>query len=142
MIKNKYYSLIIASLSHKKCKYLLAGAWNTIFGYLSGVTIYYLFGEKLGVLIVATIANILSISMSFLTYKLFVFKTRGNWLIAYMRAYVVYGVSAIIGILLLLFFVKWLAIEFWLAQGLVILLTVVVSYIGHQNFTFRSKGKN
>jgi putative flippase GtrA len=129
---------ILSALSNQKIKYLIAGAWNTLFGYSCGVTIYYLFGDLLGVLIVAILSNILAISMSFLTHKLFVFKTKGNWLREYLRAYCVYGVSASVGILILLIFVKLLNIQFWLAQGLVILLTVIISYIGHKKFTFRN----
>ena len=119
-----------------KFRYLLAGAWNTIFGYFCGVSIYYFFGVEWGVLKVALFANILAITMAFLTYKLFVFKTRGNWIAEYIRAYLVYGSAAIVGIILLLLLVDILGFKFWLAQALVILITVVFSYLGHKNFTF------
>jgi len=123
-------------ISTMKFRYLLAGAWNTIFGYFCGVSIYYFFGVEWGVLKVALFANILAITMAFLTYKLFVFKTRGNWIAEYIRAYLVYGSAAIVGIILLLLLVDILGFKFWLAQALVILITVVFSYLGHKNFTF------
>jgi putative flippase GtrA len=137
MIKNNFQGMILASVSSQKFRYLLAGAWNTLFGYLCGVSIYYIFGSELGIFIVAILSNILAISMSFLTHKLFVFKTKGNWIIEYMRAYCVYGLLAIVGIILLIIFVRWLEIQFWLAQGLVVFLSVVVSYLGHKKFTFK-----
>ena len=137
MIKNSLQAIFLAVTLNKKFRYLLAGAWNTAFGYLSGVAIYYEYGNKLGILLVAISSNILSISMAFLTYKLFVFKTKGNWAIEYMRTYLVYGFSAIAGILLLSIFVKSLNIKFWIAQGLVIIITVVISYLGHKKFTFK-----
>lgn len=130
-------SEVIKTLENPKFRYLLAGSWNTGFGYLCGVSMYYLFGDWMGVLIVAILSNILAISMSFFTYKLFVFRTKGNWVKEYLRAYLVYGLSAIVGILLLMIFVKLLDIEFWLAQALVILVTVIISYIGHKRFTFK-----
>jgi len=128
--------MIFEVLSNKKFRYLLAGAWNTVFGYFCGVAIYYRFGGVLGVLLVSILSNVLSISMAFLTYKLFVFKTKGNWAIEYMRAYFVYGISSGIGILSLLIFVDWLKIPFWLAQGLTIPVGVIISYIGHKRYTF------
>jgi len=132
-----FLSEVLKTLENPRFRYLLAGAWNTAFGYLCGVSMYYLFGDWMGVLIVAILSNILAISMSFLTHKVFVFKTKGNWIREYLRAYLVYGLSAIVGILLLMIFVELLDIKFWLAQALVILLTVIISYIGHKKFTFK-----
>jgi putative flippase GtrA len=80
--------------------------------------------------------------MSFTTYKLFVFKTKGNWLQEYFRSCMVYASMALIGIVLLWGMVDHLHIKIWLAQGLVIAATVVISYIGHARFTFRLSTKN
>jgi len=137
MMQINFLSEVLKTLENPRFRYLLAGAWNTAFGYLCGVSMYYLFGDWMGVLIVAILSNILAISMSFLTHKVFVFKTKGNWIREYLRAYLVYGLSAIVGILLLMIFVELLDIKFWLAQALVILLTVIISYIGHKKFTFK-----
>ena len=104
---------------------------------LRGLGIYYAVGDHVHVVVVALIANVLAITMAFLTYKIFVFRTKGNWLVEYFRAYVVYGTTAVFGIGLLWFLVDGVGLQFWLAQGLAILITVVVSYIGHSRFTFR-----
>jgi putative flippase GtrA len=128
---------LIGELGSDKIRYLIAGAWNTIFGYFTGLGIYYSVGDHLHVLVVALMANVLAITMAFLTYKIFVFRTKGNWLVEYFRAYVVYGTTAVVGIGLLWFLVDGVGLQFWLAQGLAILITVVVSYIGHSRFTFR-----
>lgn len=134
----KYLDVISVLLLSQKSRYLLAGAWNTLFGYSSGLAIYYVFGGVIGLLWVAILSNILSISVAFLTYKLFVFKTSGNWMIEYIRAYFVYGISSVIGIICLLILVEWLGIAFWLAQGLTILVGVGFSYVGHKKFTFKN----
>jgi putative flippase GtrA len=68
-----------------------------------------------------------------------VFRTQGQWLQEYLRAYVIYGGVAIFGIFLLWLFVNTMGISIWLAQGMVIVLTVAASYIGHTHFTFRAK---
>ena len=121
-------------------RYLMAGGWNTVFGYGIGVGLYTILSSQLHVAVIAAIANIFAITMSFLTYKLFVFKTTGNWLSEYGRSYLVYGSMALLSIILLWAMVDYLGVDIWYAQALVILLTVGVSYLGHKFFTFRSNG--
>ena len=125
-------------LEKQSFRYLLAGGWNTVFGYGVGVGLYTILSSQLHVAVIAAIANILAITMSFLTYKLFVFKTTGNWLSEYGRSYLVYGSMALLSIVLLWAMVDYLGMDIWYAQALVILLTVGVSYLGHKFFTFRS----
>ena len=121
----------------KKIRYLLAGGWNTAFGYSISTGFYYLFSKQVHIIVLLIVANILAISMAFLTYKLFVFKTRGNWWREYIRSYLVYGTTASIGIVMLWLMVDFAAIPFWIAQGGVIMITVIFSYIGHSRFTFK-----
>jgi putative flippase GtrA len=92
----------------------------------------------LHVVVIGIVANILAISMSFLTYKLFVFRTKGNWLKEYFRTYVVYGGTSVIGILLLWVFVDVFNSPFWIAQGLAIIVTVMITYIAHSRFTYKT----
>ena len=124
-------------LQKQSLRYLLAGGWNTVFGYGISVALYTALSHKLHVVVIAVIANILAITMSFLTYKIFVFKTTGNWLNEYGRSYLVYGSMALLSIVLLWALVDYLGVDIWYAQALVIILTVGVSYLGHKFFTFR-----
>jgi putative flippase GtrA len=126
----------------KKIRYILAGGWNTAFGYTISTGFYYLFSKQVHIIVLLIAANILAISMAFLTYKLFVFRTRGNWWREYIRSYLVYGTTASIGIAMLWLMVDFAAIPFWIAQGGVIMLTVIFSYIGHSRFTFVKKTIN
>lgn len=125
-------------LQKKSIRYLLAGGWNTVFGYGVGVGLYTVLSSQLHVAVIAAIANIFAITMSFLTYKLFVFKTTGNWMLEYGRSYLVYGSMALLSIVLLWALVDYVGIDIWYAQALVIILTVGISYLGHKFFTFRS----
>ncbi len=124
-------------LEKKPLRYLLSGGWNTVFGYGVSVGLYVILVDKLHITVIAAIANILSITMSFLTYKLFVFKTSGKWLLEYGRSYIVYGGMAVFGIILIWVFVDILKWQIWYAQALVILINVAVSYLGHKFFTFK-----
>ena len=66
----------------------------------------------------------------------FVFRTRGNWLREYLRAYVVYGISAIAGIVSMTVLVDHVGVQFWLAQGMVMSLIIVFSFLAHRLYTF------
>ena len=96
---------LINFFGEQKTRYLLAGVWNTIFGYMLGVFAYLWLGDHMHIIFISIIVNIIAITMSFLSYKLFVFKTSGEWLIEYLKIYLVYGGTALIGTFLLWGFV-------------------------------------
>jgi len=123
-------------ISSKKFKYLVVGGWNTVFGYFVTIALFYLLRENFNIVQIGILSNILGISMSFSTYKIFVFKTKGNWLKEYIKSYLVYGISAIISIFLLWVLIELLELNIWIAQALSMITTVILSYIGHKNITF------
>jgi putative flippase GtrA len=120
----------------QKHRYLIAGAWNTAFGYSFGLAIYYLFEKIVTIYGILLISNIVSITMAFFTHKLFVFKTKGNWLKEYLKSYVVYGVSALIGAVSIWILVEYFSVKFWIAQGASILLCVIFSYFANSKYTY------
>lgn len=124
-------------LDRREVRYLLAGGWNTLFGYFCGVALYLLLSPILHIVLIAVIANMISITMSFATYKLFVFRTKGNWLNEYFKSYIVYGAAAVVSITLLWVFVDAMGINIWIGQAVTIGITVVISYFGHTLFTFK-----
>jgi putative flippase GtrA len=123
--------------SHKTLRYLLAGGFNTAFGYGVSVGLYYSLRPQLHVVAIGVIANIICITEAFVIYKLFVFESRASWLREYLRCYVVYGGSMLIGIAGLWLLVDALGTPFWLAQVLVMIVCVAASLIGHDRFTFK-----
>lgn len=126
-------------INDKKLRYLFVGGINTVFGYISGIFLYNFLSPVFHIIFIATMINIINISFSFMTYKLVVFKTKSVWWQEYFRSYLVYGVSALINIGLIWILVGVLEIPFWIAQGVLILLTVVFSYLGHSRFTFANR---
>jgi len=127
-------------LSREKIRYLLTGGFNTLVGYSIGVGLYKALESYLSIIWIGIISNILSITVSFLSYKVLVFKTKGMWLAEYMKSSIVYGGIALIGIFFLWLFVDKMKISIWFAQALIIGLTVIFSYLGHSRFTFRRRG--
>ncbi|MBT8530907.1 GtrA family protein [Polynucleobacter paneuropaeus] len=126
-------------LNQEKIRYLLVGVCNSLAGYSIGVGLYEALSNSLSIVWIGIISNILSITLSFLSYKTLVFRTKGMWIREYIKSYIVYGGIAVIGIFFLWFFVDNMKISIWSAQALVMALTVSASYMGHARFTFRRR---
>jgi len=124
-----------------KARYLLAGGWNTLFGYGLGVILYKLLHPELSIFLIAVTSNLISISMSFLSYKIFVFRTKGHWIREYLRSYVAYSGTAVLGVFLFWFLIDIFNVSIWLTQFFSITMTAAVSYFFHKHFTFRKVKK-
>ncbi|NTU53564.1 MAG: GtrA family protein [Chlorobiaceae bacterium] len=125
------------SSRYRDSRYLVAAGWNTLFGYLTGVGLYSALSEQLHVTVIGFIGNFISITMSFVVYKLMVFRTKGNWISEYIRCNIVYGSGTVVGIALLWFLVDYVKFSIWIAQFLIIFVTAAISYFGHKGFTFK-----
>jgi putative flippase GtrA len=120
-------------------KYFMVGVFNTAFGYLATILLYYSLEHNFHIVIILIIANVLSITVSFFTYKFFVFKSTNFWFFEYLRSYAVYGTSIIIGLVGVWALVDVMGVPFWLAQTGLLIVSVSVSFFGHKNFTFKEK---
>jgi putative flippase GtrA len=127
----------ISFLKDRRIRYVLAGGWNTIFGYGLFVFLYELFNKQLHLVVIASLSSFFAISMSFFTYKIFVFKTKGLWLIEWIRSFLVYGIATFFSILLLWFFVNIFNINVYFSQAISSLVVIIGSYFGHKKFTFK-----
>ena len=121
-------------------KFLIIGIVNTVFGYFFGIVSYFLFYSKFGILFVAIINNVVSISFAFIGFKFFVFNTKkNNWIFEYLRSYLVYGVKFICGFVVLYLCTEIMNFSIYLSQGLAMLATIFITYKGHRDFTFKIK---
>jgi putative flippase GtrA len=128
-------------------RYLLVGAWNTLFGYGS----FAFFTAVLSPMIphsyiaAAVISSLLNISVSFLGYKWFVFKTRGNYLREWLRCVAVYSGGILFSVLTLPILValirhntRFYAQAPYIAGAILTAFMVLYSFVGHKNFSFRT----
>ncbi|MFH1362091.1 MAG: GtrA family protein [bacterium] len=122
----------------EKINYLLVGGWNTVFGFCVFAALYYLFGQKIHYLFLLVISNVISITNAYVGYKIFVFKTRGNYLKEYLRFYVVYGFTFGINFVFLPLIVEFFQVNPVMAQAFFIGINVVISYTGHKRFSFKT----
>ena len=123
--------------NRKELRYLVVGAWNALFAYFSAVAIYSVLNSYVGLFAISVISNIVAISMSFSTNKVFVFRVKVNWMKEYLRSYVIYGGNFIIGIIGLWYLSGVVGIPVYISQGFLVMLGVVIAFFGHQKFTFR-----
>jgi putative flippase GtrA len=130
-------------------RYLLVGGFNTCFGYTLFVAFNYLF-RSLGVYgseIASLLGNVIAITVAFLGYKWFVFRTHGNYLREWLRCLSVYGSSMLFALVMLppliLLLRRWYGhsqMASNVAAAILTVVTVAASYFGHKHFSFRRSG--
>lgn len=128
-------------------RYLLVGAWNTLFAYGSYAALTALLTPHIphAYVFAAVLANLLAITFSYLNYKWFIFKTKGNYVREWVRCVVVYSGGSLFGVMVLpvlVFLIRRLTSMYvsapYIAGAIIAAATVVASFAGHKNFTFRS----
>jgi putative flippase GtrA len=89
-------------------RYLCVGVFNTVFGYLSFAVVLTLLNAVLParflyltVMLASVLPLPLAISVAYLTYKFFVFRTKGNYLSEWLKCFAVYGTGMIPGLIAL-----------------------------------------
>jgi putative flippase GtrA len=89
-------------------RYVCVGVFNTLFGYLNFVVILTLLNAALPahllyltVILASTLAVPLNITVAYLGYKFFVFRTKGNYLGEWLKSFAVYGTGVIPGLVAL-----------------------------------------
>lgn len=82
----------------------------------------------------------MGISFSFLTYKYFVFKTKNKFFLSeYLKSYIIYGLSFLVGTFFLWLTIEILKLNILISQFITISFTILVSFIGNNNFIFNEK---
>ena len=89
-------------------RYALVGGWNTLFGYSTYIVFLSLLNHllplrllSLTAVLAAILSTPLNITVAYLGYKFFVFRTKGNYLVEWVRCFAVYGTSMVPGLLVL-----------------------------------------
>lgn len=132
-------------------RYLCVGAFNTLFGYGSFALTLFLLDHMvpakelyLTVIAASLISTPLNITVAYFGYKLFVFQTKGNYLREWIKCFGVYGVGMLPGLFVLSGLTRLLQSILhhpraagYVAGAFVQGFTVIFSFFGHKNITFR-----
>ena len=123
----------------KKIRYLFVGAWNTLFRYVCFVFLYHA-GDwmRRHYLVALLISQFFGIANAYLGYKHFVFKTKGGYMREYFRFSGVYWIIFIFNFFALPFLVHKTSLGPVMAQAVLLPITVVLSYVVHNRFSFKT----
>ena len=138
-------------LEKQPVRYLIVGGFNTALGYgLLTLLTYLLTGlVPRSYLLASAISSFIGITVAFLGYKRFVFRTKGNYWKEWLRCLLVYSTPK--GLTLLALPVLVATIEHWtrnpksapyIAEAITTAGTIVVSYFGHKHISFKTTGSN
>ena len=128
-------------------RYLLAGGFNTVFGYSLFALLNWSFRGlgSFSYIYAAALSNLIAITVAFFGYKWFVFRTRGNYLIEWVRCIGVYGSITAIGLVGLPILVPIVRSHSqrperapYIAAAILTVITVIFSFLGHKNISFRT----
>lgn len=117
--------------------FLLAGAFNTAFAFAVFALLEVTVGEATGYLGVLLLAHVLGVLEAFCVYRWAVFKVRGNVWKDLARFESVYLAALAVNAALLPLCVELVRMPVLLAQGAIVVVTSLISFFGHRNFSFR-----
>lgn len=133
-------------------RFLLAGASNTMIGMANTFLLTWVFVHlrpdhaATMTSVAALVAMSINITISFLTYKWFVFHTKGNYWREYSRSFVVYVPSLLLSTFavgpLAAVLLHWLprpTLAPYVAQAIIIAVAIIPQFFGHKKITFRKK---
>lgn len=125
-------------LKSEKMRYLLVGGYNTAFGYILFAGLLMLFKEQVHYLVLLVMSHVFSVINAFFAYKFLVFKTKQSGLREFGKFNMVYLGVLIINLVALPVMVNFLAIRPIIGQAWFVVITVIVSYLGHKHFSFKT----
>lgn len=122
---------------NEKFRYLLIGAYNTAFGYGVFAALWNLWNQSLHYIVILCISHVLSVTNAYFGYRIFVFRSKKDGWREFARFNTVYLGALAFNLMALPALVEWLNFHPLVAQGVVIFVTVISSYLFHRRFSFR-----
>lgn len=135
---------IAAILRDQRVSFLIIGGVNTVVGFLLFVVLDLTLGryldrtvnEVVGSIATVVVTYAIAIQIAFVLHRRFVFRVEGHLWRDLLRFQTVYLVSLGINLVTLPILVS-LGMPRIIAQALIIVVTTVLSYVGHRYFSFR-----
>ncbi len=137
----------------QKLRFLLVGGFNTVFAYSILAVLIWLFSgvnRRLFLnyppVIVANFAlfvqYIITINISFLTMRYYVFQSHGEWQKELAKAWSVYIFLYMINSPILSFLMVFVGLSPLVSQALYLTFSTIATFILHKYYSFRKRPKN
>lgn len=128
-------------LQHEtKIRFLFVGGFNTLFG-LSAYPLLYWTLTPLGLhyMEVLLVSQAICVPVSFLTNKVWVFRTKGNYLREFVKFASFHMSNLLANLLILPLLVNLLGLNPVIAQTLFVIVVVISAYFWYSRVTFRNR---
>lgn len=122
-----------------RVRFLLVGGFNTALGYALYAGFYYLGlrNVPLGYVWSLVLSYAISIVVAFILYRRFVFRVTGRVVRDFIGFLGVNAIAIILNFVTLPVLVEFAGIPPLIAQALILVATVLISYFGHREVSFR-----
>jgi putative flippase GtrA len=121
----------------QRVAFLAVGAINTGFGYVCFAVAWVTVGQRSHYLAALACAHVVSVLFAFVLYRFVVFRVRGHVLADLWRFETVYLAALAVNFVLLPVLVEFVHLKVLLAQALIVLVTSLMSWMGHKHYSFR-----
>ena len=129
----------------QKIRFLLVGGFNTVFAYLVlnllnlslGLYLKNIFSPVIIANIALIIQYILTINVSFITMRYYVFQSHGKWYKEWVKAWSVYILLYLINAPVLTFLMVGLGLSTWSAQGIYLVFSTTITFLLHKYYSFK-----
>jgi putative flippase GtrA len=130
--------LVRRLLNDERIRFLIVGGVNTLVGYGLFALIQFLFGQRIGYLGSLYSSYLIATVLAFTLHRRFTFRAHesGRLMLDFVRFAAVNVVSLLLNTGLLALLVELAHWNAYLAQAASVVVTTVVSYVGHKWFSF------
>jgi len=120
----------------QRVAFLIVGGINTVVGFLCFAGFLLLLGKQ-RYLVALLCAHVVAVLIAFVLYRFAVFKVRGHVLADLWRFETVYLSALAVNFVVLPLLVEIARLPVLLAQALIVLVTSLMSWLGHKHYSFR-----
>ena len=121
----------------RRIAFLLVGAFNTAWAYV--LYIGFELGLDAGYMVSLVLTHAIGTCTAFVLYRRLVFRVTGQVLVDFLRFQMVYAGAFAINAACLPLLVEVASLKPIVAQFLFVFVTTLLSWFGHQHFSFRRK---
>lgn len=137
-------NMLLRLVRDQRVSFLIVGGINTLlgFGLYSAFTLWVFHDVYLGYTLSLVVSYAIAITVAFVLYRRFVFRVTGHVIRDFVRFVAVYAVSIGINLVALPVLVEFVGISPILAQAIILVITTIVSFVGHRSFSFRRPSRS
>ncbi len=121
----------------QQLRFLLAGAWNTFFGYVAFLLAYHLLGDSHASIPALVLGYVFALPQSYAVQRFMVFRSGDAWRAQFTRFALATTVIFVANLALLPLAITWFDTDPRVAQAVFIVLSTIVSYSAHKHFSFK-----